>query len=229
MKNVCLIPARGGSKRIPKKNIKEFYGKPLIAWSIECAISSKLFDDVYVSTDNHEIAEVAKSYGATIPFMRPKQLSHDMVLDIEVRNHFIDWLKKSEIKTDYLCYLYATAPFITIETLEGCYNKLKQSDADSILTVTSFPYPILRALKINKDKTLSFNWPEHQNSMSQDLPEYFHDVGQCYFFNLNREIKEGYGKRVGYELPRYLCQDIDTIEDFKMAEKLFALLKKDLK
>ncbi len=225
MKNVCLIPARGGSKRIPRKNIKEFHGKPLIAWSIECAISSNLFEDVYISTDDDEIAEIASKYGAKIPFKRPKDISNDISLDSDVRDHFISWLRKKDIKADFLCYLYPTAPFITHETLNGCFQSILNSNYDCVFTVTTFPYSPLRALKKNEDNNLTFMWEKFQNMRSQELPELFHDAGQCYFFNLNKKINNGYGIRFGYELPRYLCQDIDTYEDFQMAEKLFSIMR----
>ena len=163
MKNICLIPARGGSKRIPKKNIKNFHGKPLIAWSIECAISSNLFEDVYISTDDEEIAEIASNYGAKIPFKRPKEISNDTTLDADVRNHFISWLKKSNIKADFLCYLYPTAPFISHETLNGCLNIIVNSNYDCVFTITTFSSPVLRALKKNEDNTLSFMWEKFQN------------------------------------------------------------------
>ena len=117
MENICLIPARGGSKRIPRKNIRIFHGKPLIAWSIECAQSSGLFDKVYVSTDDVEIAEIAKEYGATIPFLRPGSISDDFASDEDVRNHFIDWMNINKIKADFLCYFYPTAPLINREIL----------------------------------------------------------------------------------------------------------------
>lgn len=218
-KNICLIPARGGSKRIPKKNIKEFNGKPLIAWSIECALLSKLFKDVYVSTDDLEIASIAKKYGAKIPFIRPKELSDDYSKDEDVRNHFIKWMDDSKIECNHLCYLYATAPFITTETLNSCYELLINTNSYLVMTVTKFPYPVQRALKKDAYDNLSFMWEEFKNYRSQDLPELFHDAGQCYFFNLNNKIK--LGSRIGFELPRHQCQDIDTMEDFAFAEKLF--------
>lgn len=225
MNNYCLIPARGGSKRIPRKNIIDFYGKPLIAWSIECALKSNLFKDVFVSTDDREIASISSQYGAKIPFLRPKEIATDETLDVDVRNHFINWLKNSNIKAKYLCYLYPTAPFITTNTLKGCYEKIKNSDVDSVFTVTSYSYPVQRALKENKDKTLSFLWGEHSNSRSQELPELLHDAGQCYFYNLNKNPKNNYGRRIGYRLPRMMCQDIDTFEDLEVAKKLFNIIK----
>ena len=223
MKSICVIPARGGSKRIPRKNIKLFHGKPLIAWSIEVATSSALFDAVYVSTDDEEIANVAKEHGAIVPFLRPEKLSNDFAGDKEVREHFIEWMKDNVVEADILCYLYATAPFITEKTLKGCQQLLLDSGAISAHTVTTYAYPVLRSLKRDEQGLLDYMWKEYATSRSQDLPELLHDAGQCCFFDLNK-----YGKgesRVGYEIPRLHCQDIDTIEDFETAEKLFKLLQ----
>lgn len=222
IKSVCLIPARGGSKRVPKKNIRMFHGKPLIAWSIETAINSGLFDAVYVSTDSCEIAEVAKSYGAVIPFMRPSPLANDYTIDRDVKNHFLDWARINFLNIKELCYLYPTAPFITSKTLRGCRDLLRREGAYKSYTVTTYPYPVLRALKEDADKGLSFVWGQYENIRSQDMPEYLHDAGQCYFYNL--EKKNESHKAVGYRLKRHESQDIDTEEDFLVAEELFALM-----
>ena len=226
MKNICLIPARGGSKRIPRKNIKSFHGKPLIYWSINAAKSSELFDEIYVSTDDLEIAEIAKKYGAKIPFIRPKEISNDYANDKDVRDHFLNWMKINDKKVDILCYLYATAPFITFKTLYGCRKLLLESASFLTYTITSFPYPVLRALEQSNDGTIFFKWPKYSNSRSQDLKELFHDAGQCYFFNLNKK-SEG-GRVVGYKIPRLYANDIDTMEDFEVAEKLFKVIKRDI-
>ena len=221
MKSQCVIPARGGSKRIPRKNIKLFHGKPLIAWSIEAAKTSGLFEDVYVSTDDDEIADIAEIYGAKIPFLRPASISNDFAVDKEVRDHFIGWMKRSMIQADTLCYLYPTAPFIQRKTLVECQKLLIDTNAACAHTVTKYAYPVLRSLKKDDNGFLSFMWDEYSRSRSQDLPELLHDAGQCYFYDLRK-----YGNdetRVGYEIPRLYCQDIDTIEDFEIAEKLFGL------
>lgn len=224
MKNICLIPARGGSKRIPRKNIKIFHGKPLIYWSIIAAKSSNLFDEIYVSTDDLEIAAIAEKYGAMIPFIRPKEISNDYANDKDVRDHFLNWMKINYKKVDILCYLYATAPFINKETLYGCRKLLLDSGSFLAYTITSFPYPVMRALKQNNDGTVVFKWPKYSNSRSQDLPELLHDAGQCYFFNLNK--KSEVDKVVGYKISRLYANDIDTIEDFEVAEKLFKIIRK---
>ena len=166
MKSICLIPARGGSQRLPRKNIKIFHGKPIIAWSIETAIASGLFSEIFVSTDDQEIAIISEKYGAKIPFFRPKKLSDDFSTDRDVRNHFIEWLKKENIEVDYLCYLYPTAPFISVSVLTECYKLLIEKNATSCQTITTFPYPILRSLKKDKNHYLKFNWEEYTNTRS---------------------------------------------------------------
>ena len=225
MKNICLIPARGGSKRIPRKNIKKFFGKPLIAWSIEVAKKSSMFDEIYVSTDDKEIADIAKSYGANIPFLRPKNLSDDYAIDKQVIEHFINWMSENSINPDILCYLYATAPFITEEVLYGVRELLISSGAVLAHTVTNYDYPVFKALKKNYDGSINYMWEEFSEKRTQDLQELIHDAGQCYFYNLKEYGKEE--KVVGYFIPRLCCQDIDTLEDFNNAEKLFELLNKN--
>lgn len=224
MKPICLIPARGGSKRIPRKNIKIFCGKPLISWSIECAIKSNLFSKIFVSTDDNEIAEEAKKCGAEIPFKRPENLSDDHTKDIEVIDHFIKWTITKNIKPNIICYLYPTAPFITVNTLQRCYELLRKENASQSYTVTTYDYPPQRALKIDNENKLNFIWEEFKNARSQELEEAYHDAGQCYFYDVNKFPNTS--DRVGLLLPRYNCQDIDTLEDFEHAEMLFKLLSK---
>ena len=224
MSKICLIPARGGSKRIPRKNIKLFHGKPLIAWSIESAIQSDIFDQIYVSTDDNEIAKIAKEYGAKIPFQRPRNISDDYSNDNDVRNHFLKWLKQENLYCKYLCYLYPTAPFISKKTFKSCLKLLIKSDCYLVKTISKFNYPVQRALKKDKEDNLSYMWEEFKNHRSQDLNELFHDAGQCYFFNLQKNEEKGI---LGYELSRFECQDIDTIEDFKFAEFLFGYSREE--
>tara|TARA_Y100001933_G_C18867497_1_gene508558 strand:- start:15 stop:698 length:684 start_codon:yes stop_codon:yes gene_type:complete len=219
MRSICLIPARGGSKRIPRKNLKLFFGKPLILWSIEAALSSGIFDEIYVSTDDIEIAEIAASNGANIPFLRPKNISNDYAVDQDVIDHFLGWMKENKIAADNLCYLYATAPFITRETLIGVRKLLEESEAYMAHTITKYDFPVLKALKKDKNDCLKYMWNEYSKSRSQDLSEFFHDAGQCYFFDLKKSYVEK--KIVGYILPRLYCQDIDTIEDFEQAEIIY--------
>jgi len=221
---IALIPARGGSKRIPMKNIRKFAGKPIIAWSIETAQKSGLFDKVVVSTDNEEIANIAKQYGAEVPFMRPTELADDFSGTNAVVKQAIQWFIKNDIVIDYACCIYATAPFVMSKYLHEGYDKLIHSDKLFSFSVTSFPFPIQRALCINEENCLEAIWPENISARSQDLEEAYHDAGQFYWGKaeayLNDEVLYS-NKSVPVVLPRYLVQDIDTFEDWKRAEVMF--------
>ena len=182
VKPICVIPARGGSKRIPKKNITSFNGKPMIAWSIECAKRSNIFEKIYVSTDCGEIADIAEQYGAEVPYKRSSELSSDSAADIEVLEDFLNWhtKKKGELP-DELCYLYATAPMITEKTLSECYEKLKsRDDVSCCFTVTKYDYPIMRSLIVDEEMRQLLNGRSTRKK-SQEIEEYYHDAGQCYF------------------------------------------------
>jgi pseudaminic acid cytidylyltransferase len=228
MKAVCIIPARGGSKRIPKKNIKFFFGKPLIAYSIEVALKSELFEKVVVSTDNEEIAKIAKEYGAKVPFIRPAELSDDYTGTGTVINHAIEYLKSQGENYDFVCSIYATAPLLQVEYLKEGYERLKNSDAHMAFSVTSMPFPIQRTFKITKDERCEMFMPEHFKSRSQDLEEAYQDAGQFYWTNLNNKATDiAFGKSsIPIILPRHLVQDIDTLEDWQRVEKLYQLLSK---
>lgn len=220
---VAVIPARGGSKRILKKNIKPFFGKPIIHYSIEAALESNVFDRVIVSTDSEEIAQVAKQAGAEIPFMRPDKISDDFASTTSVMEHAIEKLNKDS-KITYTCCIYATAPFVGAEYIRQGLEIIKQKKVSSVFSVTSFPFPIFRALKKADDGTLSMFWPEHLNTRSNDLPEAYHDAGQFYWLDAEKFLKEPimYGKDAQpVILPRYLVQDIDTMEDWEVAEKMY--------
>ena len=224
--NVAIIPARGGSKRIPRKNIKEFCGKPMIAWSIEAAQKSGVFDQIIVSTDDEQIAEVAREYGAEVPFMRPAELSNDYAGTIPVIHHAADWLISQGTKPDYVCCIYATAPFIQPEDLEKGLELIKQKNSDYCFSVTSFPYPIQRALKINDDNRISMFDPEQFNVRSQDLAEAWHDAGQFYWGNIEAWLTEKVvfkSHATPLVLPRERVQDIDTLEDWRLAELMFEI------
>ncbi|MCV2533356.1 pseudaminic acid cytidylyltransferase [Enterobacter wuhouensis] len=224
--NVAIIPARGGSKRIPRKNIKEFCGKPMIAWSIEAAQKSGVFDRIIVSTDDEEIAEVAREYGAEVPFMRPAELSNDYAGTIPVIHHAADWLISQGAKPDYVCCIYATAPFIQAEDLEKGLELIKKKNSDYCFSVTSFPYPIQRALKINDDNQISMFDPEQFNVRSQDLVEAWHDAGQFYWGNIDAWLSEKAvfkSHATPLILPRERVQDIDTLEDWRLAELMFEI------
>lgn len=226
-KCVCIIPARGGSKRIPRKNIKDFYGKPLISYSIEIALKSNLFDKVIVSTDDQEIANIAKEYGAEVPFLRPEKLSDDFTGTGAVENHALKWLENNGFKYDFSCCIYATAPLIQEIYLKEAFQKLQNSDAVHCFSATSMPFPIWRTFKINSDRCEMF-WPENFLKRSQDLEEAYQDAGQFYWNNLNKKSNEiMLGKdTIPIVLPRYLVQDIDTLEDWETAEVLYEVLKK---
>lgn len=225
--NFCLIPARGGSKRIPRKNIKKFNGKPIIAYSIEAALNSECFEQVIVSTDDQEVARIAVEYGANVPFLRPSELSDDYSGTIPVVQHAINWMEDS-YKIENVCCLYATAPFVTPETLSDAYQKMIDSNTDFCFSVTSYAFPIQRALKIKDQVELQMYYPENFGKRSQDLEEAYHDAGQFYWgkvesFKRNLQLfsKASYP----YLLPRYLVQDIDTMEDWIRAEAMFKALK----
>ncbi|EPR1454507.1 TPA: pseudaminic acid cytidylyltransferase [Citrobacter koseri] len=225
--NVAIIPARGGSKRIPRKNIKEFCGKPMIAWSIEAAQQSGVFDRIIVSTDDEEIAEVARKYGAEVPFMRPAHISDDFATTVDVIHHALDELSQS-VCIDFVCCIYATAPFLQGQDLEKAYEKLQQSDCDYVFSATSFPFPIQRAVYLKPDGKVQMFHPENEKTRSQDLEPAYHDAGQFYWGK-----PEAFMNRKGFFtskslleiLPRERVQDIDTPEDWVIAENLFQLLK----
>ena len=227
---VAIIPARGGSKRIPNKNIKSFAGQPIISYSIKAAQETKLFERIIVSTDSEEIAEVAKSYGAEAPFIRPDELADDFAGTIPVLIHALNWLNEHESTADYFCCIYATAPFVQSEYIIKGLNLLKERNATTAFSVTTFAYPIFRALKIDDNGRLKMIWPEHENSRSNDLPEAYHDAGQFYWGNTEKFMK---GKTffssdaVPLVIPRYLVQDIDTLEDWEIAEKMYLVLQMD--
>jgi pseudaminic acid cytidylyltransferase len=230
MSQVAIIPARGGSRRIPRKNIKSFAGKPIIAWSIEAAKDSGMFDRIIVSTDDQEIASVAEKYGAEIPFVRPAELSNDFAETNVVIKHCLQWLAEHGFATDYFCCIYATAPFVRPEFIRRGFYLLKKKEATTAFSVTTFPYPIFRALKINDDDRVEMFWPEHENSRSNDLPEAYHDAGQFYWGNTKRFLTEKKlfsSNSVPVILPRYLVQDIDTLEDWETAEKMCSVLQMD--
>jgi N-acylneuraminate cytidylyltransferase len=222
-----VIPARGGSKRIPRKNIRPFAGKPIIAWSIRAALESGLFDRVIVSTDDEEIAEVSRRHGAETPFMRPKDLADDHAGTNAVVKHAIGWFRDVGMAVDYACCIYATAPFVQPRYLREGYEKLVTSDRSFAFSVTSYPFPIQRALRITGDGGVEAIWPENIFRRSQDLEEAYHDAGQFYW-GLARAFLEDvvvYSRAsVPVLLPRELVQDIDKPEDWRQAELLFELL-----
>lgn len=225
---LAIIPARGGSKRIPHKNIKDFCGKPIIAYSIETAIQSNLFDKVIVTTDDIEIAQVAEQYGAEIPFMRPKELSDDFTGTVPVIAHAINSMRELGHNVEEVCCIYATAPFILAEDLKHGFKLLSDYQADYVFSCTSFPFPIQRAVKLSQENSVSMFSPEFEQTRSQDLEEAYHDAGQFYWgtseaFCLAKPIFNGNSRAV--ILPRSRVQDIDTLEDWDRAEWLFKAMQ----
>lgn len=219
--NICVIPARGGSKRIPRKNIKNFNGKPIILYSIEAALKSKCFDRIIVSTDDDEIRNVAIEHGAEAPFKRPKELSNDYTPTNPVVKHAINWVAQNDEMPKYVLCLYATAPFVNELLIQKSFEQLKESKLDYCFTITNFPFPIKRALKINSDNTVEMFYPEHYLTRSQDLEEAFHDAGQFYWGKSEAFLKDlkMFSKIASpFILPSYKVQDIDTPDDWVRAE-----------
>lgn len=230
MKNVAIITARGGSKRIPRKNIKNFCGKPIIAYSIQAAIESRIFDEVMVSTDDAEIASIATKTGALVPFMRSSQTSNDHATTADVIFEVLGEYNKQSKNFDMFCCLYPTAPFITAEKLKQAFEKLKKSDAETLVPVVRFSFPIQRAMQIDNAR-LTMIQPEHMNSRSQDLKPSFHDCGQFYFgrvapFLKNKKLFSN--NTLAFEMPELEVQDIDNEQDWKIAELKYEFMKKNV-
>ncbi len=226
--NIAIIPARGGSKRIPRKNIRIFAGKPIIAWPIIAAKSSNIFDKVIVSTDDHEIAEVSEKFGAEIPFIRPKELSDDFTGTIPVIKHAINWINQNFRKVENVCCIYATAPFVEKKYLLEGYMELKNQDVEYTFSVTSFPFPIQRGIRISEDNRAEMIYPENFNKRSQDFEEIYHDAGQFYWGKSSAWLEDKVffaNHSIPIKIPRYKVQDIDNEEDWIRAENLFNLIK----
>lgn len=218
MKKICIITARGGSKRIPRKNIRDFIGKPIISYSIEAALKSELFDEVMVSTDDEEIAKVSKEYGASVPFFRSLENSDDFSTTADVIYEVLQNYNKDEF--DYFCCLYPAAPFVTALKLKDSFDKLLKTNADSLIPVVSFGYPPQRGLIIKSDK-LKVREPQNIDTRSQDLEKIYHDVGQFYWGKVKEFI---FSKKIFcdnstyFEISPLEAQDIDNIDDWKLAE-----------
>jgi N-acylneuraminate cytidylyltransferase len=216
MSKIAIIPARGGSKRIPKKNIKLFLGKPIIAYSIEAALTSNLFDEVMVSTDDEEIAEVAKQYGANIPFYRSEKNADDFAILNDVVNEVIECYKTNGRHFDYGCCILPTAPFITIKNLNEAFSMIVNNGFDSVRPVVKFCYPIQRAFKLRPDNRVQRFYPEYEKTRSQDLEAAYHDAGQFYWFNTSRMLQgDNKGAIIISETEAH---DIDSLDDWRIAE-----------
>ena len=221
---LAVIPARGGSKRIPRKNIKPFCGKPMIAWPIEAALDSGCFDAVIVSTDDTQIAEVAKAHGALVPFIRPDHLSDDHTGTLPVIRHAVQWFINAGQPPLEVCCIYATAPFVTGESIREGLKILRRTSADYAFTVTSYAFPIQRAVRLTEHGRVEMFQPEQFNTRSQDLAEAYHDAGQFYWGVADAWLESrplfGCGS-APVMLPRHRVQDIDTSEDWLRAEWMF--------
>lgn len=227
MKNLCIIPARGGSKRIPRKNIKPFMGKPIMAYSIEAALKSGLFDEVMVSTDDEEFAEVARQYGAQVPFMRSAATANDYAGTEDVMKEVLDEYKKLGKEFDNFCCLYSTAPFVTPKRLQEGYALLGEN-VDAAFTVVQYSYPIQRSLKKNSENYVEMNFPQYADARSQDLEPIYHDAGQFYFVKTMAFRNENtlWCKRTSpLILSELEVQDLDTLTDWQLAEMKFKLTR----
>ena len=226
--NLAIIPARGGSKRIPRKNIREFCGKPMIAWSVEAALESGCFQEVVVSTDDEDIAEVARAYGASVPFLRPENLSDDYTGTIPVIRHAVEWFLNAGHQVDSACCLYATAPFVQAADLRVGLAPLHREHSAFAFSVTSCAFPIQRALRLLPGSRVEMFDPDQFATRSQDLEEAWHDAGQFYWGTAEawRSGPVIFGPdSVGVPIPRHRVQDIDTPEDWESAEYLFEAIR----
>ena len=225
---ICVIPARGGSKRIPHKNIRPFHGEPVISYSIRAALDSGVFDEVMVSTDDEEIAYIARKCGASVPFMRSKKNADDHSTTNDALLEVLEQYRSFDRSFRYLVCVYATAPFVTADKLRALLATIRKQKAHEVIPVTAFSFPPQRAFVIGDDGFLSYRYPEYALSRSQDLPVHYHDIGQYYAYDTAAFI-EGKGHVSGRRFPliveRDEAQDIDTEEDWKEAELKYRLLK----
>ncbi|MFZ4454896.1 MAG: pseudaminic acid cytidylyltransferase [Bacteroidales bacterium] len=227
MRRIAIIPARGGSKRIPRKNVKIFIDKPIIAYSIEVALKSGLFEEVMVSTDDPEIAAVAERYGAKVPFLRSENNSGDFATLADVISEVLSKYEVLGTHFDVFCCILATSPFLLFERIQEAYGRMVERDFDSVFPVLRFSYPIQRSLEIQNEK-IGLVYPEYRNSRSQDLEPRYHDSGQFYWMwsDRFRQQQTLFAKNSGaIVLKEWEVQDIDTEEDWKMAEIKYRLLQ----
>jgi N-acylneuraminate cytidylyltransferase len=223
MKIVAVITARGGSRRIPRKNIKEFFGQPMIKYAIDAALKSRLFDTVMVSTDDEKIANIAKQCGAEIPFMRSEETANDMATTSDVLIEVLNEYKKSNVAFDCVCCVYPCVPFLKSETLRNAYEIFRETDVDMLMPVVRFSYPIQRSLKINPQGFLEYAHLEYIRTRSQDLEPMYHDVGMFYFYK-TASIPKANRIMKPFEMKESEIQDIDTLEDWKMAEIKYKII-----
>jgi len=228
---VAVIPARGGSKRIPRKNVREFCGRPLIAYSILAAKNSDLFDHVIVSTDDDQIRDIASHYGAETPFVRPLELANDHATTVPVINHAVSWVQQHIGKVDHACCIYATAPFIQAKALRESYAMLISRNVGGyVFSAATMPFPIQRTFKVKLDGFVEMFEPHNYNTRSQDLEDAYQDAGQFYWGSAETYNSEKIffsTDSMAYVLPRHMVQDIDTLEDWHRAELMYEVLKKN--
>ncbi len=223
MRNLCIIPARGGSKRIPRKNIKPFLGKPIIAYSIEAALNAGIFDEIMVSTDDAEIASIAKQYGADVPFFRSEKTANDYATLADVIKEVIEEFGVRGQLFDNVCCILATSPMVQSSDLITGLDKLKNSRFTTIVPIVEFSYPILRSFRMNDDGEINYNWPEHAKTRSQDLAPSYHDSGTFYWYKIQPWI-EGTVIRGAVVVGEETVQDIDTDHDWDIAELKYRLM-----
>lgn len=229
MKTIAIITARGGSKRIPRKNIREFCGRPILAYSVEAAVASGVFEHVMVSTDDEEIADIAKRYGAEVPFFRSEKTANDHASTSEVLLEVLEEYEKRGERFDIGCCIYPTAPFVTGEKLKNAVEKLAECDADSLIPVVPFSYPPQRALVMEEGR-LVFRYPEYLDSRSQDLQPHYHDAGQFYVFRTAAFRRTGRvmtGNILPYVVSELEVQDIDNLTDWQIAEMKYRLMQEE--
>lgn len=230
-KRIAIIPARGGSKRIPGKNIRPFHGKPVMAWSIEAALESGLFDEVMVSTNDPNIADVAKSFGASVPFLRSEKNSDDFATTVDVIKEVLHAYAETGQSFDIGCCIYATATFVTPRKLSDAYELMQSKKFDSVFPVMKYSFPVQRSFRREEDGKVQMFYPEHVNTRSQDLQPAYHDAGQFYFFGVKELLSKGTiftensGSIVISELEG---QDIDNEDDWKLAEIKWKIMKNEL-
>lgn len=224
MKNLAIIPARGGSKRIPHKNVKEFLGKPILAYSIEAAKESGLFDEIMVSTDEQLIAETAVKYGANIPFLRSAATADDHATLLEVVNEVFQCYTQRGRRFDNVCCILSTAPLITGELIKEAYDKFEASEFTCLFPVVAFSFPIMRSLKMLSDGEVQMRWPEYKNTRSQDIEPSYHDSGTFYWMTPEHILGTVPKKQGGIVMDESLVQDIDNESDWKIAEMKYRLL-----
>ncbi|MCD1588406.1 pseudaminic acid cytidylyltransferase [Halomonas sp. IOP_14] len=226
--NIAIIPARGGSKRIPRKNIKFFHGRPMIYYSIKVAQESKLFDHIIVSTDDDEIANIAASYGAEVPFKRPNNLASDTTPTVPVMSHAVQACNELGLHADFFCCIYPCSPFILKSDFVAGLEEIKKKRADFVYPVTEFSHPIQRSMFRSEKGEMEFLYPEYELTRTQDLPVTYHDAGQFYWGKKNAWLgmKRMHSEGVGLVIPNWRVIDIDNYDDWKRAELMYVNIEK---